>query len=177
MSSKTCQEAALTSSWAWAGTLASTLRARWMSQRWRRLRSKTRSAAPMSPSAPSEMTSSGARSMAGDQPGQEVRPGIMALGAAWSQPDQHRLAIGGDAPGDQHRFGAGAVVHLEVRAVQEQLLQGDVGQAARGPCLELVFNLLADAACGRLRPRLLGRDRRGPRRPARPRRPQRDATP
>jgi D-arabinose 1-dehydrogenase-like Zn-dependent alcohol dehydrogenase len=70
----------------------------------------------------------------------------MALGAAWSQPDQHRLAIGGDAPGDQDRFGAGAVVHLEVRAVQEQLLQGDVGQAARRPCLELVFDLLADAA-------------------------------
>jgi hypothetical protein len=70
----------------------------------------------------------------GDQPGQEVRPGIMALGTAGGQPDQHRLAVGGDAPGDQDRFGVGAVVHLEVRAVQEQVLQLDVGQAAMGPC-------------------------------------------
>jgi hypothetical protein len=88
----------------------------------------------------------------------------VALGAAWSQPDQHRLAVGGDAPGDQHRFGAGARVHLEVRAVQEQVLQGDVGQAARGPCLELVFDLLADAADGRLRQRCLGPERLGQRR-------------
>jgi hypothetical protein len=98
---------------------------------------------------------------AGDQPGQEVRPGIVALGAAWSQPDQHRLAIGADAPGDQHRLGAGARVHLEVRAVQEPVLQGDVGQAARGPCLELVFDLLADAADGRLRQGCLGPERLG----------------
>jgi len=99
----------------------------------------------------------------GDQPGQEVRPGIMALGTAGGQPDQHRLAVGGDGPGDQDRFGAGAVVHLEVRAVQEQVLQLDVGQATMGPCLELVLDLLADAADGRLRQRRLRPERFGQR--------------
>src|SRR5450830_1394417 len=59
---------------------------------------------------------------AADQLGQEVRPGVGGLGSAGGQPDQHRGAVGGDAPRRENGLGAGSLVHLEERAVQEQVV-------------------------------------------------------
>ena len=50
---------------------------------------------------------------------EEVSPGVRRLAAAGGQGDEHRRAFGGDAPRGQHRFGAGARVHLEHAGVQE----------------------------------------------------------
>jgi hypothetical protein len=90
-----------------------------------------------------------------DQLAQEAGPGIVALAGAGRQADQHRGALAGDAPGGKHRLGARARVHAEVGAVQEQVLQLDPGQVAGLPGVELVLDLLADAADGRLRQRRL----------------------
>jgi hypothetical protein len=54
------QKSAFTWDWSWAGTLASTLRARWTRHRCRRLAGNARSKAPVRPAAPSLMPSSGA---------------------------------------------------------------------------------------------------------------------
>jgi hypothetical protein len=56
------QKSAFTWSWAWLGTLASTLRSRWTRHRWRAECEKTSSTAPMSPAPPSETTRSGSPS-------------------------------------------------------------------------------------------------------------------
>jgi hypothetical protein len=60
---------------------------------------------------------------------QEAAPGVGALAPAGRQPDQDRLAHGGDAPRGQHRLGPGAGVQAKARAVQEQIVQFDVVQA------------------------------------------------
>jgi hypothetical protein len=68
---------------------------------------------------------------------QEPAPGVGALAPAGRQPDQDRLAHGGDAPRGQHRLGPGAGVHAKARAVQEQVVQLDVVQATLPPGVEL----------------------------------------
>jgi hypothetical protein len=83
---------------------------------------------------------------AADQVGQEVVPGVGRLRAGRCQAHEHGLAVGVDAPGGQHRLGGCARVHLEVRGVQEQVVQPQPGQVAGAPSLELVFDPLADAA-------------------------------
>jgi hypothetical protein len=86
---------------------------------------------------------------------QEPGPGVMAFAGAGGQADQHRAALGGDAPGGKHRLGRRAGVHAKVGAVQEQVLQLDPRQVAGLPGVELVLDRLADAADGRLRQRRL----------------------
>jgi hypothetical protein len=68
-----------------------------------------------------------------------------------ASPIRTGAAGGGDAPGGQDRLGAGAGVHAEVRAVQEQVVQLDALEAAGGPGGELVFDRLADPRDRRLR--------------------------
>ena len=58
-----------------------------------------------------------------DEVGEEPGPGVMALGLPWGEPDQHRRTFGGDAPGAQHRLGRGSRVELEVRSVEEQVVE------------------------------------------------------
>jgi hypothetical protein len=86
-----------------------------------------------------------------DQLAQEAGPGVVALVAARCQPDQHRGALAGDAPGGKHRLGPSARVHPKVRAVQEQVLQLDPAELTQLPGVELGLDRLADAADGRLR--------------------------
>ncbi len=114
VSSKRDQYAALTSPWCSTGTLARMLRARWITQRWRRLWGNTNSTAAMRPGAPSEMTSSGARRPRVINAVEEAAPGVGGLRRARLQAHQHRAALGGHAPGGQHRLGPGAVVVVEV---------------------------------------------------------------
>src|SRR5438105_4501658 len=124
--SKIDQYAVFTSACAWVGTLARMLRARWIKQRCRSDWAWVRSMAPTNPAAPSLITSSGGRSPRCLRPSRKPFPGVVALVGGRFQPDQHRLAGGGDAPRRQHRFGAAALVHLEVRAVDEQVVQLEV---------------------------------------------------
>jgi len=74
---------------------------------------------------------------------QEVVPCVGGLAAARGQADEGGLAVGGDAPGGQHRLGRGAGVHPEERGVQIQVVQRDLIEAAPGPGLVLVLDLLA----------------------------------
>jgi hypothetical protein len=54
--------------------------------------------------------------------GQEVVPGAGGLAGAGGRADERGLAIGGDAPGRQHRLGRGAGGHPEEQGVQEQVV-------------------------------------------------------
>src|SRR5215218_2748743 len=45
---------------------------------------------------------------------QEAGPGVVALAGPRGQPDQHRTALGGQAPGAQHRLGPSAGMHPEM---------------------------------------------------------------
>ena len=78
------------------------------------------------------------------QIGQEGVPGVGGLASARRQADEGGLSAGGDAPGGQHRLGRGAGMHPEEAGVQEQVVHGDGIEAAGGPPLVLVLDLLAD---------------------------------
>jgi hypothetical protein len=82
-----------------------------------------RSTAPISPGAPAETTSSGQAQPPLAEVGQEAGPGVPGLGRGGVEPDEHRLAVGVDAPRGWHRLGGGVRVVLEVAAVQEQVVQ------------------------------------------------------
>ena len=86
---------------------------------------------------------------------EELTPGVGGLAAAGGQGDEHRLAAGVDAPGGQHRLGAGAGVHLEHRGVQEQVVQHHPVQRPGPPGFELAADRLADPRHRRLRQRRL----------------------
>ena len=88
---------------------------------------------------------------AGDQLAEEAGPGSWPSWGAGCQPQQHRAALSGDAPGGKHRLGRRPWMHPKMRAVQEQVLQLDPAKIAGLPGVELVGDRLADAADGRLR--------------------------
>jgi hypothetical protein len=69
------------------------------------------------------------------------------------------MAFGGQAVGHQHGFAARAVVHLEMRRVNEQVVELDGGQVTVAPGGELVLDLLTDPADGRLIAQRLGQRR------------------
>jgi hypothetical protein len=81
---------------------------------------------------------------------QEVAPGVGGLAAARGEPEEHRLALGGDAPRSQHRLRPGAGVHLAAGAVEEQVVQLDLVQTPGRPAVELVLDRLTDPAHGGL---------------------------
>jgi hypothetical protein len=83
----------------------------------------------MSPAAASLIISSGERSPGG-QVGQDVDARVVALAAGGRQTEEHRSAGRGDPIGDQDRLGASARVVAETAAVQIQVVQLDIGQAA-----------------------------------------------
>jgi hypothetical protein len=83
--------------------------------------------------------------------GQEVVPGVGGLRCRGRQTHEYRFAVDIDAPGGQYRLGRRAGVHLEVAAVQEQVVQPHHAQIAVPPRLELLADPLADAADRRLR--------------------------
>ena len=95
------------------------------------------------------------------QIGEEVVPGVGGLAGARRQADERGLAVGGDAPGGQHRLGRGAGVHPEEAGVQEQVIQRDLIQAAPRPRLVLVLDLPADGRHGGLGDRGLVAERVG----------------
>jgi hypothetical protein len=95
------------------------------------------------------------------QIGQEGRPGIGGLASARGQADEGRLTRGGDAPGGQHRLGRGARVHPEEARIQEQVVQGDLIEAAMRPGRVLVLDGLADRRHRRLGDRRLVTERVG----------------
>jgi len=82
--------------------------------------------------------------------GEEVEPGVGGLAGARGQADEGGLALGGDAPGGQHRLGRGAGVHPEEAGVQEQVVEPDAVQAPPGPRVVFVLDLLADRRHGGL---------------------------
>jgi hypothetical protein len=84
------------------------------------------------------------------QVGEEAMPGVGGLAGAGRQADERGLAIGGDAPGGQHRLGRGAGVHPEEARVQEQVIEGDLIEPAPCPRLVLLLDLLADGRHGGL---------------------------
>lgn len=85
---------------------------------------------------------------AGPQVLQEAVPGVVALVRSRGQADESGLRLSGDAPGGEQRRGLGALVALEVRAVQEPVVEVDVGQGAGCPGVVVVFYRLADTADG-----------------------------
>ena len=87
---------------------------------------------------------------------EEAPPGVGGLRGARLQAHQHGATLGGHAPCRQHRLGPGAVVVAEVGAVQVEVLQGDVGQVALLPDVELGLDGLTHPAHRRLRQRGLG---------------------
>jgi hypothetical protein len=84
------------------------------------------------------------------QVGEEVVPGVGRLPGARCQADERGLALGGDAPGGEHRLGRGAGVHAEEAGVQEQVIQRHLIQAAQRPRLVLILDGLADRRDGGL---------------------------
>jgi methionyl aminopeptidase len=88
---------------------------------------------------------------AGHHAVQEGFPGVGGLAGAGLEADQHRPALAGDPPGGQHRLGPRSFVHTEVRAVQEQVLEGDLRQVSDTPGVDLDLDRLADPADGGLR--------------------------
>jgi hypothetical protein len=80
--------------------------------------------------------------------GQEAVPGAGGLPGPGRQADERGLALGGDAPGGQHRLGRGAGVRPEEGGVQERVIQHHRIQAAGRPCLILLGDLLADGRDG-----------------------------
>ena len=93
--------------------------------------------------------------------GQEVRPGVGGLRSPGGQADQDGCTLGGDAPRREDGFGARTRVHLEERAVQEQVVQFDLGQGALGPGRELGLDRLAHPRHRRLAQRGLSAQRIG----------------
>jgi len=84
--------------------------------------------------------------------------------AAAARPRKDGFAGGGDAPGGQDRLGpATAVVHREVRGVQEQIVQFDAGQLAPAPGVVLGHDGLADGRDRRFGQHGLGAERVGER--------------
>jgi len=69
--------------------------------------------------------------------GEEPGPGVVALGLARGQADEHRCALGGDAPGDEHRLAGAPGWNLKWRPIEEQVVEGDPRQVPRAPGLEL----------------------------------------
>ncbi len=88
-------------------------------------------------------------------------PGVGGLAGARCQADEGGLAIGGDAPGGQHRLGRGAGMHAEEAGIQEQVIHGDPVEAAPGPGVVLAGDLLADRRHGGLGDRGLVAQRLG----------------
>src|SRR5262245_44440634 len=95
------------------------------------------------------------------QVGEEVLPGVERVAGSRRQADEGGLAVGGDAPGGQHRLGRGAGVHPEEAGVQEQVVHHDAVQAPPCPRLVLVLDLAADARHGGLGDRGLVAERLG----------------
>jgi hypothetical protein len=89
------------------------------------------------------------------QVGEEVVPGVGGLASAGRQADEGGLALGGDAPGGQHRLSRGARVHAEEGGVQEQVVQPHLVEAAGCPRLVFALDLLADRRDGGLGDRSL----------------------
>ena len=54
------------------------------------------------------------------EPGEQPFPRVAGLTGRRVEPDEHRLAVGVDAPPGQHRLGRRVRVILEMRSVQEQ---------------------------------------------------------
>src|SRR4051794_36049687 len=98
----------------------------------------------MRPGAPSETTSSGARRPRAMSP---LRNPAQARRSTPTTPPRGPPTPAGPLssfPRRQHRLGPGAVVHLEVAAVEEQVLEGDVTQVPALPGVELSLDRLAD---------------------------------
>src|SRR5579859_2199782 len=98
---------------------------------------------------------------AGFEAVEEVVPGVVALVAGRLQADQYRLADGGDAPRREYRLGPRSLVHLEVRPVDEQVVQLHLVEAAGTPRVELLPDRLTDPRDGRLGQRRLRTQRIG----------------
>jgi len=81
---------------------------------------------------------------------EEVPPRVDRLGGAGLDGQEHGFAVGRDAPGHEHRLGRGAGVHLEVAAVDVEVLDLDPREVAMAERLELFLDRLADPAHGRL---------------------------
>jgi hypothetical protein len=90
---------------------------------------------------------------AGAEVGQEGRPGVGGLGGRGVQPDEHRLAGGGDAPRGQHRLGRGADVVSQEASVDKQVIQLDLMKATLLPGGHLGGDLGADPRHRRARHR------------------------
>ena len=109
----------------------------------------------MSPGAPSETTSSGETSFRVTRSSRKSAQAVSRLRAGRSESDEVGLSVGVDAPGTQHRLGRGVLVEPEVRAVQEQVIDAELGEILHTELGELVFYLLADPRHGRSRERRL----------------------
>lgn len=84
------------------------------------------------------------------QIGQKVGPRLGGLTGPGCQPDEHRLALGGDAPSGQHRFGRGPGMHPKERGVPKQIVQRDLVESPARPRLILGADRLADFGNRRL---------------------------
>ena len=109
-------------------------------QRFRNAAPMVRSTAPISPAAPSLITSSGQASPRSPSPVKKP---------SQASPDSDDVAAsptdtGVDAPPGQHRFRRGVGVIFEVAAVQKQVVQLDVVEAAGAPGLKLGLELAED---------------------------------
>ena len=81
---------------------------------------------------------------AGAQIAQEPRPGVGGLGRRGVQPDEDRLAVGGDAPRGEHRLGRGAHVVAKEAGVKQQIVQLQLVETTLLPDGHLFLDLGAD---------------------------------
>ncbi len=144
MPSNTAHHPALNASWSVAETLARAFRRRWIRHRWRRLREKWSSAAEMSPGAPSEITSSGARSPRAARSARNSSQASVDSAAVGPRPTNTGL-LHVSIPQAASTGSAGAPgCILKCGAFKEQVVKVHVFQRTGPPGLELGPDLLAD---------------------------------
>ncbi len=79
----------------------------------------------------------------------------LILRGAGGETREHRLAIGVKPPGGQHRLCRRLGMHVEVAAVQKQVVDADAGKVSAMPGVELILEPEADPA--EVAPRSSGR--------------------
>jgi len=71
------------------------------------------------------------------QPGKEIGPRVSRFRGGGLHSNQHRLADACDPVRDHDRLSAGAVMHLEMRPVEKQVVHVDAGQVTVAERLEI----------------------------------------
>jgi len=100
----------------------------------------------MRPGAPSDTTGQRAAQAAGDEAAPELRPVLDPLALAEADVEQHPVAVGREAPGDEDALLGPVGPDRQVDGVEHQAEQADLAQAARPERPVPIPELAADRA-------------------------------